>query len=120
MRKASATSSGVARGTLPTRRLSHGKRTSRRALVSTFLPAIRSISCRTSLRIMVSMAAPSGDQVESEVEGVEVAPAPSGPSGRELAVAQQRHLLLGYPAMAAQRLAQAGKVVARGRGSQDL
>src|SRR5262245_27935212 len=111
MRKASATSSGVARGTLPTRRLSQGKRTSRRALVSTFLPAMRSISCRTSLRIIVSMSVLSGDEVEDEVEGVEVAPMARGAVGRELAIAQQRHLLLGDAAVAAQRLGQAREIV---------
>src|SRR5262249_59353075 len=97
MRKASATRSGVALGTLPTRRLSHGKRTSRRALVSTFLPAMRSISCRASLRIIVSMSVPLGDEVEGEGEGVEVAPPPRGVGIRELAIADQRHLLLGNP-----------------------
>src|SRR5262245_60659222 len=102
MRKASATSSGVARGTLPTSRLSHGKRTSRRVLVSTFLPAIRSISWRTSPRIIVSMPSSSGDEVEREVEGVEVPPMAGRGIDRKLAVADQRHLLLGDATVAAQ------------------
>src|SRR5262245_603874 len=101
MAKASATSPGVARGTVPTSRLSHGKRTSRRLAVSTFLPAMRSCSCRTSPRIIVSM---SGHQVQGEIEGVEVAPMAAVGRLRELAVADQRHMLLGDAAVAAQRL----------------
>ena len=44
---------------------------------------------------------------------------PSG-VGRELAIADQRHLLLGDAAMAAQRLGQAREVVPRRRGAQHL
>src|SRR5690348_15131991 len=117
MAKASATSAGVARGTVPTSRLSQGKRTSRRRAVSTFLPAMRSCSCRTSLRTIVSM---SGHQIESEVEGVEVAPVPAVCRLGELAIADQRHVLLGDAAMAAQRLGQAGQVVLCSRRAEHL
>src|SRR3954453_4381292 len=61
----------------------------------------------------------SGDQVEGEIEGVEVAPG-TVDRGRELAVADQRHPLLGDAAMAAQRLGQSGQVMTRRRGAQYL
>ena len=61
----------------------------------------------------IHQAASLGDEVEGEIEGVEVAPMAAVGRRREPAIADQRHVLLGDAAMAAQRFRQAGKIVAR-------
>jgi len=53
---------------------------------------MRSISCRTSERIMVSMGISPDDEVEGEIEGVEIPPVTRRGIGGQLAVAEQRHL----------------------------
>src|SRR6266567_3562408 len=78
------------------------------------------ISCRTSPRSIVSMGVLSGDEVEGEVEGVEVAPLARRYIGDEFAVAEQRHLLLGDAAVAAQRFGEAREIVPRCRRAQHL
>src|SRR5512135_132942 len=106
----------LAFGTVPTSPPVQGLRTSSLRGLSTRSPAMRMVSCRGAAASdgrasFIAVVGGSGEMVEGEVEGVEIAPAPGG-QVRRRPVGDQRHLLLGGTAVRAQRRVEAGEVMA--------